>query len=108
MGDQGEWQVRPSEARASGPAQTGDAGAEASTLANVHAGENARITRILFGALRSLCDDLGLRENQCFRCRAATPTMLVLEAEDGNIVSLARDWARFIRVEAAPEPSSPA
>ena len=86
----------------------GEAGAEASTLANVHAGENARITRILFGALRSLCDDLGLRENQRFHCRAATPTMLVLEAEDGNIVSLARDWARFIRVEPAPELSSQA
>jgi len=74
---------------------------EASTLANVHAGENARITRILFDALRSLCDDLGLRENQRFHCRAATGTMLVLEAEDGHIVSLARDWARFIRVEPA-------
>ena len=74
---------------------------EASTLANVHAGEDARITRILFDALRSLCDDLGLRENQRFHCRAATGTMLVLEAEDGHIVSLARDWARFIRVEPA-------
>ena len=80
--------------------------AEASTLANLHAGENARITRILFGALRSLCDDLGLRENQRFHCRAASATMLVLEAEDGHIVSLARDWARFIRVEAA-EAASP-
>jgi hypothetical protein len=76
--------------------------AEASTLAHVHAGENARITRILFDALRSLCDDLGLRENDRFHCRAATPTMLVLEAEDGHIVSLAKDWARFIRVESAP------
>jgi hypothetical protein len=81
---------------------------EASTLANVHAGENARITRILFGALRSLCDDLGLRENERFHCRAATPTMLVLEAEDGHIVSLARDWARFIRVEPASSLSSQA
>ena len=72
---------------------------EASTLANVHAGDNARITRILFSALRSLCDDLGIRENQRFHCRAATGTMLVLESEDGHIVSLAKDWARFIRVE---------
>ena len=97
---QGELSTVAAGAPTHGPA--GEANAEASTLANVHAGENARITRILFGALRSLCDDLGLRENQCFRCRAATPTMLVLEAEDGNIVSLAKDWARFIRVEPAP------
>jgi hypothetical protein len=76
-----------------------ESNAEASTLANVHAGDHTRITRILFGALRSLCDDLGIRENERFHCRAATGTMLVLEAEDGHIVSLAKDWARFIRVE---------
>lgn len=74
-------------------------GSEPSTLANVHAGDNTRITRILFAALRTLCEDLGIRENERFHCRAATGTMLVLEAEDGHIVSLAKDWARFIRVE---------
>jgi hypothetical protein len=72
-----------------------------STLARIQTGESMRISRILFGALRSVCDDLGLRENERFRCRIATPTMLVLEADDGHIVSLARDWARFIRVEPA-------
>lgn len=80
---------------------------EASTLANVRAGESARITRILFGALRALCDDLGVRENERFHCRAASGTMLVLEADDGHIVSLARDWARFIRVEPAETALTP-
>lgn len=75
--------------------------ADNSTLARIQTGESMRIRHILFGALRSVCDDLGLRENERFRCRIATPTMLVLEAEDGHIVSLARDWARFIRVEPA-------
>lgn len=106
--DESQRELDTLEPGADGHGAAADPGAEASTLANVHAGENARITRILFGALRSLCDDLGLREDQCFHCRAATPTMLVLEAEDGNIVSLARDWARFIRVEAVPELSSQA
>lgn len=78
---------------------------ESSTLAHVRAGEDARVTRILFTALRALCEDLGIHENERFHCRTATGTMLVLEAEDGHIVSLARDWARFIRVEPAPRGS---
>jgi hypothetical protein len=106
MTDESRGAEHAADARAPAGGPAGDGGGEASTLANVHAGDDARITRILFGALRSLCDDLGLRENQRFHCRAATPTMLVLEAEDGNIVSLARDWARFIRVEPAPTGSS--
>ena len=74
---------------------------ETSTLAHVRAGEDTRVTRIVFAALRALCEDLGIHENERFHCRTATGTMLVLEAEDGHIVSLARDWARFIRVEPA-------
>lgn len=69
-----------------------------STLARIAAGDSMRISRILFGALRSVCEDLGIRENERFLCRVATPNVLVLEADDGHIVSLARDWARFIRV----------
>lgn len=82
-------------------------GPDNSTLARIRSGESMRISRILFGALRSVCDDLGIRENERFRCRVATPTMLVLEADDGHIVSLARDWARFIRVESAEAFSAP-
>lgn len=75
--------------------------ADNGTLARIQTGESMRISRILFGALRAVCDDLGIRENERFRCRATTSAMLVLEADDGHIVSLARDWARFIRVEPA-------
>lgn len=74
---------------------------DSNTLAQVRAGEDTRVTRILFAALRALCEDLGIHENERFHCRTATGTMLVLEAEDGHIVSLAKDWARFIRVEPA-------
>lgn len=62
-------------------------------------GEAGRVESILFGALRALCSDLGIREGETVSCRAGTGGVLVLDTQDGHTVSLARDWARFIRVE---------
>jgi hypothetical protein len=32
------------------------------------------------------------------RCRAGTAGVLVLDTSDGRTISMARDWARFIRL----------
>ena len=61
-------------------------------------GETGRVHAILFAALRTLCDDLGIREGESVHCRAGTGSMLVLDTQDGHTVTLARDWARFIRI----------
>jgi hypothetical protein len=68
------------------------------TLSTLHPGERATVQSIIFGALRSLCGDLGIREGESVTCRAGTAGVLVLDTEDGHVVSLARDWARFIRI----------
>ncbi|HSJ25150.1 MAG TPA: FeoA domain-containing protein [Longimicrobiales bacterium] len=73
------------------------------TLAMLGPGESARVEHILFGALRTLCGDLGIREGGAVRCRAGTGGVLVLDTDDGHVVSVARDWARFIRI-ATPVP----
>ena len=54
------------------------------TLSELQAGDDARVTRILFSALRALCEDLGLRENESYHCRAATDAMLILPPRDHN------------------------
>ena len=68
------------------------------SLAGTAAGQAVQIRRILFGALRSLCADLGVREGDVVRCRAGTSTHLLLETNAGRTVRLERDWARFIQV----------
>jgi hypothetical protein len=68
------------------------------TLAALAPGDSARVESIVFGALRTLCSDLGIREGDSVHCRAGTAGVLVLDTEDGRVVPLARDWARFIRV----------
>lgn len=66
------------------------------------------IKRILFEALRELCADLGVREGDLVRCRAETPSQLLLETPAGRTVALARDWARFIQVASpGPVPAPP-
>jgi hypothetical protein len=71
------------------------------SLAAADTGEAIQIRRILFGALRALCADLGLREGEIIRCRAGTPSQLMLETPTGRVVALERDWARFIQVSTA-------
>ncbi len=71
------------------------------SLAAADTGEAIEIRRILFGALRNLCADLGLHEGEVVRCRACTPSQLLLETPAGRVVALERDWARFIQIAAA-------
>ena len=78
------------------------------SLAATRSGDSVEIRRILFGALRDLCTDLGLFEGQWVRCRAGTASQLLLETGDGRTVALQRDWARFIQVGYAAENQSEA
>lgn len=71
------------------------------TLAMLVPGESGTVDSIVFGALRALCEDLGIREGDEVHCRAGTAGVLILDTEDGHTVSLARDWARFIRLAPA-------
>ncbi len=71
------------------------------SLAAADTGEAIEIRRILFGALRNLCADLGLHEGEVVRCRACTPSQLLLETPAGRVVALERDWARFSQIAAA-------
>lgn len=80
---------------------TGPASDPIRSLAATRTGEAVLIQRILFGALRSLCTDLGVRERDVVRCRAGTPSHLLLETPSGRTVPFERDWARFIQVSAA-------
>jgi hypothetical protein len=68
------------------------------TLATLAPGESARIESFQYSAVRGLCSDLGIREGESVRCRAGTGGVIVLDTADGHTVSLARDWARFIRL----------
>lgn len=68
------------------------------TLAMLHPGESGVVGSFVFDALRALCSDIGIREGEGVRCRAGTGGVLVLDTAEGRTVSLARDWARFIRL----------
>ena len=68
------------------------------SLAAADTGESIEIRRILFGALRDLCADLGVHEGETVHCRACTASQLLLETPAGRVVALARDWARFIQI----------
>ena len=68
------------------------------SLAATRTGEFVEIKKILFSTLRAHCADLDIAEGDVLRCRAGTPSQLVLETKHGRIVSLQRDWARFIQV----------
>ncbi len=77
------------------------------SLAAADAGEAIEIRRILFGALRMLCADLGMHEGEVVRCRARTPSQLWIETSAGRVVALERDWARFIQIAAVDQSASP-
>jgi len=68
------------------------------SLAAAASGEAVEVKRILFGALRELCNDLGLREGDVVRCKAASPSHLLLETPAGRTVAIETDWARFIQI----------
>jgi hypothetical protein len=72
------------------------------SLAAADRGEMIEIRRILFGALRQLCADLGLHEGEVVRCRACTSSQFLLETQTGRVVALDRDWARFIEIVSQP------
>jgi hypothetical protein len=72
------------------------------TLASLAPGEGGMVESFLFGVVRALCGDLGIREGETVHCRAGTGGVLILDTQDGHTVSLARDWARFIRLAAQP------
>ena len=67
-------------------------------LASLAPGESGQIDSFLFDSLRSLCLDLGLHDGDVVRCRAGSAGVLILDTESGRTISLARDWARYIRV----------
>ena len=78
----------------------------ARTLATLTPGESGTVESFLFGSLQALCGDLGIRVGESVRCRAGTAGVLILDTQDGHTVSVARDWARFIRM-AGPVPPMP-
>lgn len=77
------------------------------SLASMRAGESVMIRRILFGALRTLCAELGVQEGDVVVCRAGTPTHLVLRTATGRTIPLDRDWARFIQIGSPIETAAP-
>jgi hypothetical protein len=68
------------------------------SLAEIRAQQTARVHTILFSTLKNECNDIGLYEGDVIRCRAASPTTLVLENRAGRTLILDQDWARFIAV----------
>lgn len=74
------------------------------SLAAARTGDLVEVRRILFGALRNLCADLGVHEGEIVRCRACTRSQLLLETRAGRVVALERDWARFIQIASADAP----
>ncbi|HEX6937878.1 MAG TPA: hypothetical protein VF158_00595 [Longimicrobiales bacterium] len=85
---------------------TGDSPDPVRSLAATRTGDVVLIRRILFGTLRALCTDLGVREGDVVHCRAGTASHLLLDTPAGRTVPLDRDWARFIQVSAATECSA--
>lgn len=79
---------------------------EPRSLASLEPGDEAVIDTIYFGSLRSLCGDIGIHEGDAVRCRGGTAGVLLLVTAEGRTVSLARDWARYIRVTAPAQPLS--
>jgi hypothetical protein len=74
----------------------------ARTLASLAPGDSGTVESFLFGALEALCNDLGIRQGETVHCRAGTAGVLIIDTQDGHTVSVARDWARFIRLLSTP------
>ena len=68
------------------------------SLAATKTGDLVQIRRILFNTLRTHCSALDIREGDVVRCRADSPSQLMLETRSGRTVALQRDYARFIQV----------
>ena len=67
-------------------------------LADIEPNALVRVDYIVFGTLRDLCFGIGLREGDRFLCEAISPDSIVLADPDGKVISLDREWARFISV----------
>lgn len=78
------------------------------SLAAVVPGEEFEISEVLFPSLLDHCQALGLEIGHTVRCRYAGRASLLLVAGDGRVVSLDRDWARFIMVIPKPVRGRPA
>ncbi|MGH7466368.1 MAG: hypothetical protein ACRENP_00125 [Longimicrobiales bacterium] len=72
------------------------------SLAASQKGDVILIQRILFEGLRARCSALDIFEGELLRCRASTASQLLLETPRGRVVSLERDWSRFIQVTTQP------
>lgn len=68
------------------------------SLAATQTGDVVEIRRILSDTLRTHCSELDIAEGDILRCRAGTPSQVLLETRHGRTVSIQRDWARFIQV----------
>lgn len=69
------------------------------SLVTTAPGETVRVRRILFGAVRSLCQGQGLTEGAIVRRRGDIGDTVILETADGEPLTLDRRWARFVQVE---------
>jgi hypothetical protein len=72
--------------------------AAARGLAALEPGETGEIDSFMFDSLRAYCREIGIREGERVRCRAGSGGVLILDTESGRTISLARDWARYIRI----------
>jgi FeoA-like protein len=72
------------------------------SLAATKTGDVILIQRILFEGLRTRCSELDIFEGDTVRCRAGTPSHLMLQTQRGRTIALERDWARFIQVAKEP------
>ena len=67
---------------------SGDSPEPVRSLAATRTGDVVLIKRILFGTLRSLCTDLGVREGDVVHCRAGSASHLLLDTPTGRTVPL--------------------
>lgn len=65
-------------------------------LARTSPGETVVIRLVLFDAVRRACAERGIRCGTTARIVESTGTHLVLELDDGDMVPVAKEWARFI------------
>ncbi len=71
------------------------------SLADLTAGDRARVSNVLFEGLRSIYGPHGLREGATVECLYRDGAQLTLRSPDGLPVRICRDHAQFIEVVAA-------
>jgi hypothetical protein len=74
-------------------------GEKSRTLESVAVGESVALATFPFETLRSLCADLGLTTGSIVRCVVSSPSVLLLEREDGQQVRMDAGWARLIQID---------